>query len=187
MSIITQGNITRVALLVFCAGIVLTLAPALPGIAPLLLRGGFLLGVIAYCWDALRFWYYGNWWFSALMICVPLFYTLFSFQTPGLHLGEQMIFTVLPWALGILLVLYLLNLVRRALSPRMDHAAYLAYLHAHASFIWAIVGLVVISSLCLASTLYRDDPISFIQGPVSWSAPFVQPLVILAGANLLLS
>jgi len=186
MSIITPGNVARVALLVFCAGIVLTLVPALPGIAPLLLRGGFLLGIIAYCWDALRFFHYGHWWFSALMIGVPLFFTLFSFRTPGLHIGEQMAFIVLPWALGILLVLFLLNLVRQALRPRMDHAAYLAYLHAHPSIIWAMVGLVVISSLCLAVTLYRDDPTSFIQGPMSWSAPFVQPLVILAGAYLLL-
>lgn len=178
MSLLSPGAGAKVALLVFCAGIVLTLVPALPGVAPLLLRAGFFLGIIAYCWDALRFWYYGNWWFSALMIGIPLFFTLVSFRTPGIHLGEMMTFTVLPWALGILLVLFLLHLVDRALRPRRDLATYVAFLHDHPSFIWALAGLVVISSLCMIGTLYRDDPTSFIRGPMSWAAPFVQPLVI---------
>jgi len=183
MSLISPGSSARVALLIFCTGIVLTLVPVLPDVAPLLLRAGFLLGVIVYVWDALRFWYYGNWWFSALMVGVPLFFTLISFRTSGIHLGEQMIFTVLPWTLGILLVLFILHLLHRALRPRMDHATYLAYLNDHPSFIWALVGLVVISSLCLAGSLYRDDPAQFTQGPMNWSVPFVQPLVI-PGVNL---
>lgn len=178
MSLISPGTSARVALLLFCTGIVLTLVPSLPDVAPLLLRAGFLLGVIAYVWDALRFWYYGNWWFSALMIGVPLFFTLISLRTSGPHLGEQMLFTVLPWALGVLLVLFVLHLLDQALRPRRDYATYMAYLHDHPSFIWALVGLVVISSLCLAGTLYRDDPTLFAQGSVSWSVPIVQPLVI---------
>jgi hypothetical protein len=178
MSLITPGTSARVALIVFCSGIVLTLVHALPDIAPLLLRAGFFLGVIAYIWDALRFWYYGSWWFSALMIGIPLIFSLISFSIPGFHLGEQMTFTILPWILGILLVLYILNLLHRALRPRRDAVAYLSYLHDHPSFIWALIGLVVISSLCLAGTLYRDDPSLFTQSSVSWSVPFVQPLVI---------
>jgi cbb3-type cytochrome oxidase subunit 3 len=178
MSLISPGNFARAALLVFCTGIVLTLIPALSEVAPLLLRVGFLLGIFAYVWDALRFWYYGNWWFSALMIGVPLFFTFFSFRTPGVHLGEQMVFTVLPWTLGILLVLYVLHLLRRSLRPRRDYATYLAYLHDHPSFLWALFGLVVISSLCLAGALYRDDPTQFAQGPLNWAAPIVKPLVI---------
>lgn len=178
MSFISPGTSARVALLLFCTGIVLTLVPALPEVAPLLLRAGFLLGVVAYIWDALRFWYYGNWWFSALMVGVPLFFTLISFRTPGLHLGQLMAFTVLPWTLGVLLVLFVLHLLHRTLRPRRDYARYMVYLRDHPSFIWALVGLVVISSLCLAGTLYRDDPALFTQGPVNWSVPFVQPLVI---------
>ena len=80
--------------------------------------------------------------------------------------------------IGFLLVLFVLHLLHRALRPRMDHATYLAYLHDHPSIIWALVGLVVISSLCLAGSLYRDDPAQFTQGSMSWSVPFVQPLVI---------
>lgn len=83
MSLITPETSAKVALFVFCSGIVLTLAHTLPDIAPLLLRAGFFLGVISYIWDALRFWYYGNWWFSALMIGVPLLFSLISFNTSG--------------------------------------------------------------------------------------------------------
>lgn len=178
MSLISPGSTASVALLLFCTGIVLTQIQDLQGVAPLLLRVGFLLGIVVYVWDALRFWYYGNWWFSALMIGLPLFFTFISFHTPDLHLGEQMAFTVLPWILGVMLVLYVLHLLHRAVRPRRDYATYLAYLHDHPSFLWALLGLAVISSLCLASTLYRDDPTLFAQDPLNWVVPIVKPLMI---------